>query len=72
MLALCALAIPIVLLARALAVGPPLMFWRKSLASPLMFRVMTLGWLRHGISIALALMLPHGTMRTFCSPQPTC
>lgn len=58
-------AIPLVLLARLLAVGPPLFALRPlhdlgSLAMP----VLVWGGLRGGISIALALSLPESPLRT--------
>lgn len=57
------LTIPLVLIARALSVGVPLMFWRSLLPFTLAFPVMTWGGLRGGISIALALSLPGGPMK---------
>jgi CPA1 family monovalent cation:H+ antiporter len=54
------LTVPLVLGARALSVGVPLLFWRRTLPFRLTFRVMTWGGLRGGISIALALSLPQG------------
>jgi CPA1 family monovalent cation:H+ antiporter len=54
------LTIPLVLIARALSVGVPLMLWRRLLPFSLAFPVMTWGGLRGGISIALALSLPAG------------
>jgi CPA1 family monovalent cation:H+ antiporter len=51
-------AIPLVLVARALSVGAPLVFWRKSLPFRSTMPVMVWGGLRGGISIALALSLP--------------
>lgn len=53
-------AIPLVLIARALSVGAPLMLWPKSLPFRATFPVMVWGGLRGGISIALALSLPLG------------
>ncbi len=53
-------AIPLVLAARALSVGGPLLFWRKSLPFGSTMPVMVWGGLRGGISIALALSLPAG------------
>lgn len=55
-----AVAIPLVLIARALSVGGPLLFWRKSLPFGATMPVMVWGGLRGGISIALALSLPAG------------
>jgi CPA1 family monovalent cation:H+ antiporter len=63
LLALGLLTIPLVLLARALSVGAPLLFWRRLLPIRLAFPVMTWGGLRGGISIALALSLPAGPMK---------
>jgi len=53
-------AIPLVMLARALSVGVPLAFWRKSVPYGKTMPVMVWGGLRGGISIALALSLPAG------------
>lgn len=53
-------AIPLVLIARALSVGAPLLLWTKSLPFRATFPVMVWGGLRGGISIALALSLPLG------------
>ncbi|MEP7211371.1 MAG: sodium:proton antiporter [Alphaproteobacteria bacterium] len=53
-------AIPLVMLARVLSVGAPLVFWRKSLPFRSTMPVMVWGGLRGGISIALALSLPQG------------
>ena len=57
------LTIPLVLIARAVSVGGPLLFWRRLLPIRLAFPVMTWGGLRGGISIALALSLPPGPMK---------
>ncbi len=57
------LTIPLVLVARAISVGVPLLFWRTLLPFRLAFPVMTWGGLRGGISIALALSLPAGPMK---------
>lgn len=57
------LTIPLVLAARAVSVGTPLLFWRKLLPFNLAFPVMTWGGLRGGISIALALSLPSGPVK---------
>jgi CPA1 family monovalent cation:H+ antiporter len=54
------LAIPLVLAARVISVGGPLMLWPKSLPFRETFPVMVWGGLRGGISIALALSLPFG------------
>lgn len=48
------------LAAHAIAVGTPLLLWRKSLPFRSTFPVMVWGGLRGGISIALALSLPLG------------
>lgn len=63
LLALGLLTIPLVLAARAVSVGAPLLFWRRLLPIGLAFPVMTWGGLRGGISIALALSLPSGPMK---------
>jgi Na+:H+ antiporter len=55
-----AIAIPLVMLARALSVGGPLLFWRTSLPFASTLPVLVWGGLRGGISIALALSLPAG------------
>ena len=57
------LTIPLVLLARSLTVGVPLLFWRNLLPFKQAFPVMVWGGLRGGISIALALSLPPGPMK---------
>ena len=57
------LSIPLVLVARALSVGVPLLFWRNLLPFKQAFPVMVWGGLRGGISIALALSLPPGPMK---------
>jgi CPA1 family monovalent cation:H+ antiporter len=54
------LTIPVVLAARALSIGLPLMAWRRSLPFKQAFGVLTWGGLRGGISVALALSLPSG------------
>ena len=54
------LTVPLVLVARGLSVGVPLLFSRNLLPFGLAFPVMTWGGLRGGISIALALSLPNG------------
>jgi len=56
-------AIPLVMIARALSVGAPLVFWRHSLPFPSTMPVMVWGGLRGGISIALALSLPTGEIK---------
>lgn len=56
-------AIPLVLAARSLSVGAPLLLWRKSLPFGQTMPVMVWGGLRGGISIALALSLPQGPMK---------
>lgn len=53
-------AIPLVMIARALSVGAPMIFWRRSLPFGRTMPVMVWGGLRGGISIALALSLPAG------------
>lgn len=56
-----AVAIPLVLIARAASVGAPLLaFWRRSLPFRATMPVLVWGGLRGGISIALALSLPRG------------
>lgn len=57
------LTIPLVLVARAISVGLPLLAWRRLLPFRLAFPALTWGGLRGGISIALALSLPHGPMK---------
>lgn len=58
-------AIPLVILARTLAVGAPLAAMRPVLnLGPLAMPVLVWGGLRGGISIALALSLPEGPIRT--------
>jgi CPA1 family monovalent cation:H+ antiporter len=52
--------IALVLIARIVSVGAPLLFWRKSLPLRSTMPVMVWGGLRGGISIALALSLPPG------------
>jgi CPA1 family monovalent cation:H+ antiporter len=54
------IAIPLVLIARTVSVGGPLLLWRKSLPFGSTMPVMVWGGLRGGISIALALALPAG------------
>lgn len=54
------LTVPLVLAARAVSVGLPLLAWRRMLPFGLAFPTMTWGGLRGGISIALALSLPPG------------
>jgi CPA1 family monovalent cation:H+ antiporter len=56
-------AIPLVMLARTVAVGAPLAFWSKSLPFRSTMPVMVWGGLRGGISIALALSLPAGPFK---------
>jgi CPA1 family monovalent cation:H+ antiporter len=53
-------AIPLVLIARALSVGPPLLLWRKALPFLSTMPILVWGGLRGGISIAMALSLPSG------------
>lgn len=58
-------ALPLVLAARVLAVGTPLVMMRPVLdLGPLAMPVLVWGGLRGGISIALALSLPEGQIRT--------
>ncbi|OGN43712.1 MAG: sodium:proton antiporter [Caulobacterales bacterium RIFCSPHIGHO2_01_FULL_70_19] len=57
------LTVPLVLAARAVSVGLPLLAWRRLLPFGLAFPTMTWGGLRGGISIALALSLPPGPMK---------
>jgi len=56
-------AIPLVMIARALSVGAPLVFWQRSLPFASTMPVMVWGGLRGGISIALALSLPTGEIK---------
>jgi len=58
-----ALCIPLVLAARAISVGVPLLFWRKLLPFGSTFPVLVWGGLRGGISIAMALSLAAGPTR---------
>jgi CPA1 family monovalent cation:H+ antiporter len=55
--------IPLVLVARTIAVSGPLLFWPKSLPFRSTMPVMVWGGLRGGISIALALSLPPGPIK---------
>lgn len=63
LLGLGVLTIPLVLAARAVSVGTPLLFWRNLLPFRLALPVMVWGGLRGGISIALALSLPAGPVK---------
>lgn len=63
LLGLGVLTVPLVLVARAVSAGAPLLLWRKLLPFKLAFPIMTWGGLRGGISIALALSLPPGPMK---------
>ena len=56
-------AIPLVLIARAISVGAPLVFWGKRLPYRMAFPVLTWGGLRGGLSIAMALSLPDGPLK---------
>ncbi len=55
--------IPLVLVARAVSVAPPLLAWRKLLAFGQAFPLLTWGGLRGGICIAMALSLPATPIR---------
>ncbi|HWA00999.1 MAG TPA: sodium:proton antiporter [Caulobacterales bacterium] len=55
-----ALAVPLVMAARAISVGAPLLFWSKLFPFGSTFGVLVWGGLRGGISIAMALSLPAG------------
>lgn len=55
--------IPLVLIARAISVGAPLVFWGKRLPYGVAFPVLTWGGLRGGLSIAMALSLPDGSLK---------
>ena len=58
------LAIPLVLLARFISVSLPVQLLRKFRTfSPHAIKILTWSGLRGGISVALALSLPHGDMR---------
>lgn len=60
-----AAAIPLVMLARILSVGAPLLVMRPLLSlGPMAMPILVWGGLRGGISVALALSLPESTMRT--------
>lgn len=58
-----ALAVPMLLAARALSAGGLLIFWRRLLPLRLALPILTWGALRGGISIALALSLPSGPVK---------
>ena len=58
-----AACVPLVMAARALSVGAPLMLWGKLLAFREAFPVFVWGGLRGGVSIAMALSLPVGPYR---------
>lgn len=63
------LAIGVTLLARTLAVGVPVTLWHARFRLPAgAGKVLTWGGLRGGISVALALSLPHGEARTLLVP----
>ena len=55
--------IPLVLLARAASVLPPLELWRKLVSVRQAFPILTWGGLRGGLCIAMALSLPKGPVR---------
>lgn len=60
-----AAAIPLIMLARILSVGAPLLVMRPLLSlGPMAMPILVWGGLRGGISVALALSLPESTMRT--------
>jgi monovalent cation:H+ antiporter, CPA1 family len=58
-----AACVPLVLIARALSVAPPLLLWNRLLGFGQAFPLLTWGGLRGGICIAMALALPHGPTR---------
>jgi CPA1 family monovalent cation:H+ antiporter len=55
--------IPVVLIARAVSVAPPLLAWRGLLRFSQAFPLLTWGGLRGGICIAMALALPASPFR---------
>ncbi|HZZ34738.1 MAG TPA: sodium:proton antiporter [Caulobacteraceae bacterium] len=56
-------AVPLVLIARAISVGPPLILWRNLVSFGQAFPLLTWGGLRGGICIAMALSLPPSSIR---------
>jgi CPA1 family monovalent cation:H+ antiporter len=55
--------VPLVLIARAVAVAPPLIVWRQLVSFGQAFPILTWGGLRGGICIAMALSLPQTETR---------
>jgi len=56
-------SVPLVLVARAMSVLPPLAVWRRLISIRQAFPILTWGGLRGGLCIAMALSLPNTPMR---------
>lgn len=65
LLAIAALAIPLVLAVRLVSAGGLLALWRRLLPWPMATALLTWGGLRGGISVALALSLPQSPAKSF-------